>query len=173
MDWVTYDANILPDSLISNAFKPQRLFRGPSAHPGEGNDRAAGKDRSQVKLNFIHEALIQSLAEYFATALHEHAGNLFLAKLAQKGRQIFWAVNDRPRRESIRKKAGVPGQHARARENNAPRLLRTAHPRGETRIIGPRCFCADQNGVDCGAQLLGVATGSGTGDPRFLAGRRR
>ena len=67
----------------------------------------------------------------------------FLAKLAQKGRRVFWPYNDRSRRESIRKKPGVAGQHARARENNAPRLLRTAQPHGETRVIGSHCFRAD------------------------------
>lgn len=82
MDRVAYDVNILTDSLISNVFKPQRLFRRRSAHPGEGNDRAAGQDRSQVKLNFIHQALIQSLAKYFAAALHEHACDFLLAQLA-------------------------------------------------------------------------------------------
>ena len=41
MDRVAYDANILTDSLISNALEPQRLFCRASAHPGEGNDWAA------------------------------------------------------------------------------------------------------------------------------------
>jgi len=58
MDRVTYDANILTDSLISNALEPQRLFCQPSPHAGEGNDWAACEDRSQVKLNLIHESLI-------------------------------------------------------------------------------------------------------------------
>ena len=82
MDRVAYDANILPDSLISNAFKLQRLSRRCSAHPGEGNDRAAGQDRSQVNLDLVHEALIQSLAKYFATAFHKHACDFLLAQLA-------------------------------------------------------------------------------------------
>jgi hypothetical protein len=109
MDRVTYGANILTDSLISNALKPQRLFCRSSPRSREGNDRAACEDRSEVKLNPIHESLIQELAKYFATAFHEQTCDFLLAKLAQKGHQVFFAVNDRARCESIRKKPGVAG----------------------------------------------------------------
>ena len=109
MDRVTYGANILTDSLISNALKPQRLFCRPSPRSREGKDWAACEDRSQVKLNLIHESLIQELAKYFATAFHEHTCDFLLAKLAQKGRQFFFAVNDGASRESIFKKPSVAG----------------------------------------------------------------
>ena len=109
MDRVTYGANILTDSLISNALKPQRLFCRSSPHSGEGNDWAACEDRSQVKLNLIHQSLIHELAKYFATAFHEHTCDFLLTKLTQKGHQVFFAVNDGARRESIRKKPSVAG----------------------------------------------------------------
>lgn len=158
MDRVTHHANILTDSLISNPLKPQRLFCRPSPHSGEGNDWPAREDGSQVKLNLIHESLIQELPKYFATAFHEHTCDFLLTKLAQKGRQVLLAVNDRARCESIRKKPSVSGEQARAGENNAPRLSRTMRPRGETRIVSPHCLRANQDCIDLCTQASRVAT---------------
>jgi hypothetical protein len=71
-----------------------------------------------------------------------------VAQLAQKDVQIFFAVNDRPRGESIRKNPSAAGQRARARENDTPRLLGCPQPDRETWVVGPQCFCSDQNRID-------------------------
>lgn len=126
MDRISGDANVLPDPLISNAFEPQRPFGRRSANSRKSNDRPPGQNRPEVKLNLVHQALIKSLAKYFATSLDEDARDFFFAKLAQDDIQVFPAVDDRPRGESIRKKPRAARQHARARKNDPPRLLRSA-----------------------------------------------
>jgi hypothetical protein len=143
LDRIPSDANVLSDPLVSNALEPDRLFCRGGPNAGEGDDRASGEDRPKVKLHLVYEALIQGLAKYFATAFYEHTRDLFLAKFAQNGFQVFSAMNDRPLGESIRKKPGTAGESARARENDAPRLLRPARSRRETRIVGPQCSRAN------------------------------
>lgn len=125
MDRISGDANVLPDLLIPNALEPQCPFGRRSANSRKSNDGAPGQDRSQVKLNLVHQSLIQGLAKYFATAFDEHARDFFFAKFAQNDIQFFSAVDDCARGESIRKQPRTAGQHARARENDAPRLLRS------------------------------------------------
>ena len=111
--------------------------------PGKATTGPPVKTGPKVQLDFVHESLIQRLAEDFAPAFHENARDFPLSELTQNNVEILVAINECPFGKSIRKKPGLLRKRTGPCENDTPRLFVSRASRGRSgadrlRAVFPR-----------------------------------
>ncbi len=144
----------------------------PRAAAGDGKFRSAQQEGGDVELDAVNEAEIERLSEDLRSAFDEDAGDAATGEVAQDGPETALFIHEGAVAAPVGEKVGLRGEISRARENYAPWLTEAADAAdGQARVIGAEGSGADQDGIDLGAQAVGIEAGRLAREPRALGGK--
>ena len=141
------------------------------AASADGRNAASGEKGSDVENGFVDQALIEVSSECVAAAFDQNGGDSLPGQGFEDGAQRFLGAHEGLVFVAIGENAASGGWLAAGGPDDPAWLLAWDAAEGQRGIIGPHRAGTDEDRINAGAQLHGVGTRGGRGDPWTFARR--
>jgi hypothetical protein len=137
----------------------------------DGEIGAAEEKGGDVEVDAVDEVEAEGFGEGLGAALDEEAGDSAAGEIAQDAGKGAVFIDERAVAVLVGEEVRVGREIAGAGEEDAPGLARmTDAADGEVGVIGPEGAGADEDGIDLGAEAVGIEAGGCAGEPGAFRG---